>query len=95
MNDTEAMTAYLSSLQQAEFVDFYRKVKETHAALYIGGRQREVFTSEILEFKQMDPARWIKACRLAGIHSEVDMRVTNLAPYLKAYPYYPRMQWPS
>lgn len=74
MNDTEAMTAYLSSLQQAEFVDFYRKVKETHAALYIGGRQREVFTSEILEFKQMDPARWIKACRLAGIHSEVDMQ---------------------
>lgn len=57
---------YLRSLSQNDFLKFYRKIMDKHG-LMLHTAQRPDFTAEILECEQMDPARWIKACRHAGI----------------------------
>lgn len=77
INDLSRMKKYLGSLSLKDFEDFYRRVMETKAVLYVSEGQRPSLTKEILECKKLDPGRWIKACRIAGIDTSDSLTGTN------------------
>lgn len=75
-NDISTMKRHLDSLSPNDVTDFYRDVFDKRdVVLYTG--QRDDFAAEILELKQRDPGRWIKACRLSRTETNTTLPVSS------------------
>ncbi len=57
---------HLKQLSDNEFLDFYRKLMDEQGHV-LHSSQRPNLTNRIMDCENSDPARWIKACRQAGI----------------------------
>lgn len=61
----QELLRYMLALKDTDLLDFYRAIMDKTVVLHVA--QRPQLTLEILDAKQMDPARWVKAKRRAGI----------------------------
>ncbi len=65
-SEGQELLRHMLSLEDMELLQFYREIMDK-SGLVLHVAQRPQFTLEVLDSEQMDPARWTKAKRLAGI----------------------------